>query len=304
MSVHISENFADLLNPLFIEIATGAYDKGKSRIPDLFAVKDSKLSEEKYSEVTPLKKLGRFTGAIEYMNIVQGYDVTSTPQEYAGGLQIKRTLYDDDQHDIIPQLFDQFGASAFKAHEDDAAGLFNGGFSASSDFYSHTEGVALFSSSHTCPDSTIATTTGFSNYGTSALTATSLAAARLQMKGVKDNSGDKIGLLMNELWVPDDLEQKASEILQTEKGYDEATGTINFMNGKFSLKTWNRISSTKNWFLFNAEERKKNLIWFWRVKFETGKMEQFDNFTAKARAYMRYAWLWRNWRFGFGSNVT
>src|SRR5512139_3267292 len=144
-TVLTSQSFADVLDVSIREIASGQYDLGKSRIGDIFSVKDSDRETEKYSELTPLGKLSVFTDAITYMDAAQGYDVTATHVEYAGGLQIKRKLYDDDQFGMIKEFAQQLGDSAFKTQEDDAASLLSGAFSVPSAFFSHTENVALCS---------------------------------------------------------------------------------------------------------------------------------------------------------------
>ena len=92
-TVLTSQSFGDVLDPSIRDIASGRYDVGKSRIEDFFTIKDSDRETEKYSELTPLGKLTQFTDAITYMDAAQGYDVTATHIEYAGGLQIKRKLY-------------------------------------------------------------------------------------------------------------------------------------------------------------------------------------------------------------------
>lgn len=300
----VSANFADLLDVRFRDIANGSYDKGKSRIPDLMSVDSSDRPDERYSEVTPLGKLPQFTGTLEYMSADQGYDVTASHVEYAGGIQIQRKLFDDDQFGLIDEIFSSLGDAAFKRHEDDAAGMLNSGFSAASSFYVHTEGVALFSASHTTPVPGVSTSTGFSNRVTSALSPVALTAALIQFRGFKDAQGDKIDAVPNELWVPIDLVDRANEILKTTKGLDEATGTINVHEGRFSLQSWYRLSDSNNWFLFDSASRARNLIFLWRKRFETGRMESFDNFIAKARCYMRYSMVRRDWRCGLGAEVS
>jgi len=267
-------------------------------------VQSSDRDSEKFSEITPLGKFTEFNGAVQYQGIEQGYDVSATHVEFTSGVQIQRKLYDDDQHNVISDIFAGLGGGAFKTQEDDAADILNSAFSLPSSFYSHSAGVALCSNSHTCPDSSISTTTGFDNLITSDLTPTSLSAAIVQFRQFKDDAGDKIDYVPNELWVPVDLEARAKEILQTSVGLDDANQNVNTLKGAFTLKTWSRLSDSNNYFLCNSDLRMKNMVWFWRVKLELSKMEAFDNYMAKARGYMRYSYLWRNWRFILGAQVT
>jgi phage major head subunit gpT-like protein len=285
-------------------VASGAYDLGKSRIEDIFTIKSSDRETETYSELTPLGKLSVFTDAITYLDMAQGYDVTATHIEYAGGIQIKRKLYDDDQFGVIKEFLASLGKSAFKTQEDDAASILTGAFSVPTSFFSHTEAVALCSNSHTTTKDGVPTTTGFDNLVSTALTPTSLSAARLQMKGFKDAAGWKLGLIPNRLIVSDDLEDKANEIVKSTLEPWTANNTKNVNEDRFQVYVHPRLTDTNDWFLEDTALAKDNLYWFWRVKFEDAKMESFDNITAKARCYLRYSFLRRDWRFILGGQVS
>lgn len=303
-TVATSQNFADILNPAIRGIASGAYDLGKSRIEDLFTVKDSDRETEIYSELTPLGKLSVFTDAITYLDMAQGYDVTATHIEYAGGIQIKRKLYDDDQFGMIKEFLAGLGTSAFKTQEDDAAGILTGAFAVPTTFFSHTEAVALCSNSHTTTKDGVSVSTGFDNLVTTALSPTTLSAARLQFKGFKDAAGWKLGLIPNRLIVPDDLEDKANEIVKSSLVPYEISNTKNMNEDRFQVYVHPRLSDSNDWFVTNTELQKQNLLWFWRIRFEDARMESFDNITAKARCYLRYSFLRRDWRWCLGAQVS
>ena len=301
----ISENFADVLDVRFRDIAPGTYDKGKSMIPVLFTVKDSDRSEEKYSALTPMGEFEEFTDAVALSGAYQEYDVTSTHIEFALATQIRRALYDDDQFGVIDEQFAELGNSAFKTHENDAADVFRGAFSNPSDFYVHTEGVALCSNSHTTPVENVSTATGFDNLTTGELNPANLTAALIQARLFSDAAGDPIGDFQNlELLVSVQNADRAQEIIKTTKGLDTEEGNINVHESRFKVIDWYRLGTSKDWFLMDADRRKKNLIWFWRVPLELAKMEQFENIIAKGRGYMRYSYLRRDWRFIIGADVT
>src|SRR5512135_2705697 len=106
MSVPLtSENFADVLDPRFRDIALGTYEKGKSRIADYFNVMDSDQQDERFSALTPMGKFQTFTGSVGYDGPEQGYDVTETHLEKVLGMQIRRKLWDDDQFGVIDEMF-------------------------------------------------------------------------------------------------------------------------------------------------------------------------------------------------------
>ena len=273
-------------------------------IPELFTVKDSDRHEEKYSSLTPMGEFQEFTDVVALDGAYQEYDVTSTHVEFALSVQIRRALYDDDQFGVIDEQFEGLGDSAFKTHENDAADMFNGAFSASSDFYTHTEGVPLCSNTHTTPVDGVSTASGFDNLATAALDPATLTANIIQARLFKDAAGDRIGTFQNlELLVSVNNADRAQEIVKTTKGLDADEGNINVHEGRFKVIDWYRLNCTSDWFLMDADRRKKNLYWFWRVPLELAKMEQFENIMAKGRGYIRYSYLRRDWRFVIGADV-
>jgi len=299
-----SATFTDALDVRFRDIAMGQYDKGASRIGDFYNVETSDRQTEQYSELTPMGKFQEFLGAIPYDGAEQGYDVTATHREYALGIQIQRKLWDDDQFGVIDEQFSQLGDSAFKTHEDHAAGVFTGSFSAANSFYSHTENVALCSNSHTTTVPGVATTTGFDNLITDALSPAALTAAVIQFRQFKDAAGDWVDEQPDLLIIPVNLTDRATEIIKTTKGLDAAEQNINVHSDRFRIIDWIRLTDSNDWWLANQARMKKNLLWLWRKKLELAKMECFDNIIAKSRGYMRYSYLRRDWRWILGSQVS
>ena len=299
-----SASFADVLDVRFRDIAMGTYDKGASRIGDFYGVETSDRPDERYSELTPMGKFQQFLGSVTYDGAEQGYDVTGTHIEWTLGLQIQRKLYDDDQFGVIDEQFGLLGESAFKTHEDHAAGVFSDAFSATNSFYSHTENVALVSNSHTTPVAGVSTATGFDNLTTAALSPADLSSAVVQYRQFKDAAGDWVDQQPDTLIVPVNLLDRATEIIRTPKGLDDANLNYNVQSGRFRIVDWIRLSDTNNWFLVNEASMKRNLLWFWRKKLELAKMESFDNFVGKGRGYMRYSYLRRDWRWILGAQVS
>jgi hypothetical protein len=297
---------ADLLDPRFRDIAMGTYEKGSSFIPEIFGVTESDRSQEMWSSLTPMGLFQNFTdtGTIGYDGPEQEYDVTASFIEWALGMQIRRTLYDDDQHGAIDEIFSLLGESAFKTHEQHAIGMISGSFSATNDYYTHTENVALCSNSHTTPVAGVSTTTGFDNLNNTALTPVSLKANRLQFRQFKDAAGDIINEIPNQLIVPLALEDTANEIVKSTLVPYETSNTTNVNENRFTIKVLPRLPDANDWWLGNTASMKKNLLWIWRTKLELGKMEAFDNYIAKARAYMRYGMVRRDWRCLIGNQVS
>jgi hypothetical protein len=117
-----------------------------------------------------------------------------------------------------------------------AARIFNNAFSVDSFFYNHTEGVALCSDSHTSNNSTLAdTSAGFDNKITTALSATALAAARIQFRNFRDDRGNRYDAMPDEIMIPPDLYDVAAEIVQSTGKPDTAENNINVHKGAYNI---------------------------------------------------------------------
>jgi hypothetical protein len=101
------------------------------------------------------------------------------------------------------------------------------------------DAVALFHASHG------------GNLGSTALGAASLSAARLVMKNQTEaGSAEKIGLVPRYLIVPNDLEQTAYELTQTDREVGSANNTLNFARTfGLSVIPVAYFTDNNNWFL-------------------------------------------------------
>ena len=300
-----SSNFGDLLDPVFQEIFNDELDMLPDMLPTLFTMPPlgQRGDSTKYSEVGAFDTFDEFTGSVNYDDVSQGYDVTATHLEYASGFQVERKLFDDDRHDIMNEKPSGLADAAVRTRQEHGAEVFNGAFSASSGFYSHSEGVALCSNSHTTT-SGASTSSGFDNLVTSALTHTAVTAARIQARGFRNDRGGRFSVNPDELWYPIDLADQASEIIKSPGRHDSADRTINVHEGNYTGRDWEYLSDTNNWFMMDSRQRKRMLYWLDRTPLEFAFAEDLDTIVAKWRAYMRYSWLWRNWRFVLGAQVS
>src|SRR3990167_5277807 len=102
----------------------------------------------------------------------------------------------------------------FRTRQKHKARIFNNATAVDTLFYSHSEGVALGSNSHTTT-SGASTSAGFDNLTTAALTATAVFAARLNMVGFRGDQAERIDVEPDELWYPPDLSEQAFEIIKS-----------------------------------------------------------------------------------------
>ena len=301
---HLSTNFGDLLDPRFQKIFHEEKPQVASMIGTIYTdVGTNGRNNMTWSEIGTLPDIEEFTGTVNYASSTQGYDVTGTPVEFAGGFQIQRKLYDDDQYNIMDQKPKSLRMAVDRTREKHAFRLWNNAFSVDSYFMSHSEGVALCSDSHTTT-SGASTASGFDNLTTASLTAVAVAAARIQMRGFRGDQAEKLDVTPDELWIPTELYEVGFEIINASGKVDVATNNPNVHKGKYTLHECQYLNDTNNWFMCDSSLRKQYVFWSDRIKPEFAMIEDFDTLIAKWRVYGRWFAAYTNWRWVLGASVS
>ena len=301
---HVSANFGDLLDPRFQKI----FSEEKPQIPSMIGsiytmVPTNGRNNMTWSEVGTLPDIEEFTGTVPYSSSSQGYDVTMTPVEFAGGFQVQRKLFDDEQYNIMDQKPKSLRMAVDRTREQHAFRLFNNAFSVDSYFMAHSEGVALCSDLHTT-NSGASTASGFDNKGTASMTAVAVAANRIQMRGFRGDIAEKLDVVPTELWYPTDLFEVAYEIMQASGKVDTANNNPNVHKGKYTGYECQYMNDTNNWFMCDGTLRKMYVFWSDRISPEFAMIEDFDTLIAKWRTYGRWANAFTNWRWVMGNQVA
>ncbi len=301
---HVSSSFGDLLDPRFQKIFYETYPQLDSMIGQFYnVVPTNGRSDMRFSQVGTLPDWTQFSGTVGYADSTQGYDTVLTPLEFASGIQIERALFDDDQYSIMDQRPRALATSAARTREKHAARLFNNAFSVDTFFYVNSEGVALCSNSHTTT-SGASTSSGFDNYGTAALSATAVSAARIAMRNFRGDQAERINVVPDEIVIPPDLYEEAFEIVESMGKVDTDVNNRNVHQGVYSVKEWNYLTDANNWFLSDSRMRKQSVFWTDRVAIEFAMAEDLDTIIAKWRGYMRYAAGHSEWRWVHGFEVS
>ena len=299
-----SGSFGDLLDPRVTKIFVDKLKQLPDRVSEFFSMETSSKPFERWSAIGELGDFAEFNGSVVYQSQSQGYDVTAEHLAFVNGFQVTRQMYDDDQHGIWERQSPALANSYMRTRQSHAARMFNFGFNVDTKFYNNTEAVALFSDNHTTT-SGASTSTGFDNYVTSSLTAVNVSALRTQMRNFRGDVANKISVMPNTLLYPIDLADRADEIIKSDKDPNSANNTYNPQgNGRWVGKDWEYLTDTNNWFMFDSNTMKDYLVWFDRTPIEFGKAEEFDTFVAKWRAFCRYSFMWTNWRWGAGAEVS
>lgn len=300
-----TDQMADVLDPRFQKIWDDRFTNQPEMIGKFYSMKPSRQFTERFSTLGTMGEVSQFNGQVQYDDVFQGYDVAVTPLEWAKGIQIQRRLFDTDQHNLIEGKPKALASSFFRTRQTHAARPFNFAFGTDNFFYSHSEGVALCSNSHTTT-SGASTGSGFDNLTTSALSAVSYAAACFQMRNYRGDRAEKIVVRPNMLIVPvSSIAETAYEIIKSTKKVDTANNNANYNEGSAEVVEWIELSSTTNWFLADSSMMKDfGLVWLDAVKGEFKMMEDFDSLVGKWRGYSVYGNAWIDWRWLLGASVA
>lgn len=304
-----SSTFVRLLDKRLNEVAEDAYGDLPGMIQKLYNVESSESAWEEYMSISGLGDIPAFTGRLNYLSMSPGYLNRIEHREYAAGVVIERKLIDDKKYAVMENMASALAKATNRTQEKDGAKTFQYAFSSAFDFLYTEEGVSLCSNSHTSK-SGASTAVGFDNLGTTALSKTAIAAARIAMQQFRNDMGERID--MDDSWalvVPLALEDTAREIADTKMGFEASTTSANKANteyGRFEVIPYLRLDDvdTNNWFLVNKTLMAQQLMWFNRIKPEFKNTVDFETFQIKHSVYARWSCGWKDWRWVYGSQVS
>jgi hypothetical protein len=234
------------------------------------------------------------------VSLYQGYSSKVEPGEYGVEVISERKLIDDGKFNFVEEIATGLVDSANRVREKDAVNIFSTATSVAFDFMKSEENLSLSNSLHKTKVPGVSTTSGFSNAGTSALTPISLAATRILMRRFKNSIGERYDVGDNfGLIIPDSLNQKAEEIVGTDKGLYSAEGTKNFHKNRYTLMPLLRLddTSTTSWGLVDMNTMKKNLMWIQRAHAEYKVRVDFHTMATQQTCYERHGYGFVDWRW-------
>jgi hypothetical protein len=201
---------------------------------------------EEFFYTTGIGDIPEFNGSISYLQAFPGWHKKIEHKEYAGGLQAERKFIDDKKYAVLDNRAQMLARAAYRTREKLAARAFTLATSTAFDFMTSEEGVSLCNSGHLTKTGA-STASGFDNTATTALSKTSLAAARLKARLFKTDIGERyegwnnIGLI-----VPDNLVDTASEIVGSKMDPDSANNKINPQYGRYQVIPYMRLDDTES----------------------------------------------------------
>ena len=298
--------FVKLLKKDMDEVSEKRYNDLPMQGKELY--KNVTMTKEEYEaySVSGLPDIPEFNGKLSYYGQAPGYWTKIEPKEFGMGVITLRKFIDDNQWPVLRDHATGLVDSMGRTQEKYRARPFNYAFSTAFDFMSSEEGVSLSNDSHLTKSGT-STTYGFDNYGTSALSKTSVAATWLAMRQFRDSISERIEMSDNyRLIVPDTIGDAAEEIVGTVKSVDDANNNINPQYGRYSVMRYMRLDDfdTNNWHMVNIDLMKKYLIWASRIPYETDTIVDFETKAVKHSIYSRWGYGFLDWRWIFSHQVT
>jgi hypothetical protein len=300
----ISEQWANLLDPVVKEWFYQGYSRRASLIETLYRVQGSSRADEKISGAGAIGidawEQYEKTRHVPQVDMEQGYQTTFTHSQYIVDLPVEKKLIDDAQDAQVLNSSERLGDSTSLKREVDAASVFNNAFSGS---YLGGDGVALCSDSHPLSPSKSGSTQD--NNGTLALTKANVKTVREAMMAYTDDNGNKVAVTPNTILVPPGLEDDALEITKSLLDPSSANNTINPQAGRFNVLVWHYLTDSNAWFMIDSMLMKMSLLWFNRDPVDI-HLRLGDDPTVMVfwRAYMRYSFGWTDWRWVYGNNPS
>lgn len=302
-------NFGKLLEPGLRKIFFETYDEEPEQFSKIYNVQDSEKARE---TDWGMGAFGDWTqratqlDTVDYKTLASGLQRTYTHNAFTQGFMITREMHDDDQYrqmQKMPQAMARSGRA--KVEKDALIPLINGfskdigGVGASAIY----DGKALFAIDH--PLLNGGAKVG-KNLITGALNDANLKLAIKMMRETVDEAGNMIQLRPDRLIVSPNLEDTAIRLL----GSDHITGgnlndTNKFLKSKgieiVVLEYLGTAGGGNDNYWFLQDSKRHQLNFFWRKRPEFKWAEEFDNFVAKYRGYMRYSYGVSDWRGIVGS---
>lgn len=300
------EAFVRLLDKRLREVGEKEYAELPSMIPTLFDQMPSDSAWDEFYSVGDTPDIPEFNGSLSYLSKAPGFYTKIESKTYAAGMSLERQLIEDKKYAVLDSTASDLMVAAQRTREKKAARQFQNAFSSAFDYQVSEEGVSLCSSSHTTKSGT-STTNGFDNSGTSALSPTSVAATRILMKQFRSNISERINVGSNlGLIVPDNLADRAMEIVGTPKGLDTAEGNINVQHDRYTVIPYSLLddTDTNNWFMVDLDNMKKYNKWVDRVSPEINNTVDFETYALKTSVYFRAASGFTDWRWIYGHSVS
>ena len=312
----VSGNWAPLLTPGLREIYSMVAGRPDPMRDLLYRVLPSTKSTEEYLGFGGRRLVPPWTGTVPYEDMDAYYRTTMRNILLVDGLQIERSLLEDDQYGQIRQATEEFSENFGVTREHDAVQTFINAFTDTGVNrvglnIAGADAVGLCSTAH--PYSPVAAGTTQSNEGTLALSVANADTTRQNMLNLTDDKGVLMAVNPDMVLVPAELERDARQIFpQTddvlfEPGsaqFDASLFQSKLGGHKMTVVMWNRLTDANAWFMIDSRLMKQHLIWQDRVLPSFEELPMTNPEIAQWSGRMRYSLGWKHWAWVYGNNPS
>jgi hypothetical protein len=201
-------------------------------------------TEASYGTMVQLPVVNQDSDDLPFVTPSSGFKKTFTVVNYRSAIQAERTTVEDELEPLVRKQMSGMLTSARLLLEYAMVNPLN---NATSSSYLGADGVALASASHPFERKQ---TGVWSNLETSsALTTANFSTARLNLRKRKNEWGDTMALSTKSIVVPPDLEEKALQIMASEKIAENDLNAKNVWMNKYNVIVWDYLTDTNGWFL-------------------------------------------------------
>lgn len=262
----------------------------------------SSAESEDYAWLGGVPGVREWLGERQFKDI-SGYSYTLKNKRWENSIEVPRPDLERDRYGLIKTRIQDLAVRAAQYQDQLVMETLAAGF-ASLCF----DGQYFFDTDHASGSSGTQ-----SNKGTSALSVSSLLAARLAMMKFKDDTGRVMGIVPDTLVVPPDLLDTAEEISISEYAvYTETDKTDmrkNILKGKFRVIGSAYLTDTNDWFLLATKGIMKPLIFQLEKPVELESLQEGSDVTFLRDAYQfgtnaRYNAGYGLWQLAYGASVT
>ena len=280
----------------------------------LFHIETSKMAYEDEVEFAGLPPMVEKPEgeSVVYADAIQGGTKRYLHFTYALGVRCSFELYEDDQYNVINQVPKALARSAQFIKEQQAANIFNLGFST----VITTDGLSLFNNAHPLLGGPAATSVapGLTNiissvgtYPNRPATDVDLSFTAIQLmvnffERMPDSQGLPVVIKPRLVVIPPELKWIAREILGSpHKPYTSDNEINSILKEDLSYFVSHYLTSQSAWFVL-ADPMSHRLKFFMRHELDEDFSDDFDTRSVKQLSFMRFSVGATVWEGTFGSN--
>ena len=313
----VQGNFTDLLEPGVREIFDTDAGRPLPVRDALYRVVSSAKAEDHYTGLGSRRLVPAYEGTLGNEDFDQYYKTTLSNILFVDGLQVERSLLEDEQYGEIRTRSEQFAGSFPATQDQDAADIFINAFTDSGTdrtgaSTNGADSVGLCSTAH--PYSPAQSGSTQSNEGTLALSMDNAESTMIAMRKFTTDRGRRMNVNPDLVVVPPDLQRDAQAIFPRDARVVWEPGSAEFNANMFATNVdgvgvrvvvWNLLSDVNAWFMIDSRLMRQHLIWQERVPISLGSGKlAWDEESVQFVGRMRYARGHTHWSWIYGQNPS